>query len=156
MLSKQFVWMKSKLSIYLYGWYEKTISHIQDFSALRRFLYLLFWRETYPQTFPPEFLSTCEYCIQFLKKPACYRPFRKWHFVMVCTEKMMDHQYEKNGARNTYSNYNKMRAFVDSSPNQSKKLYFIDLSTKLWRFRKSTGRFCFWNLPDYCSSSPSL
>ena len=39
----------------------------------------------------------------------------------------MDHQYRKNGARNTYSNYNQMRAYFEFSPNQSKKLYLIDL-----------------------------
>ena len=43
-------------------------------------------------------------------------------------EKMMDHQYRENGARNMYSNYNQMRAYVECSPNQSKKLYLIDLS----------------------------
>ena len=52
-------------------------------------------------------------------------------------EKMMDHQYMENGARNIYSNYNQMRAYVEFSPNQSKKLYLIDLSieqsTKLLR-----------------------
>ena len=32
----------------------------------------------------------------------------------------MDHQYRENGARNIYSNYNEMRAFVECSPNQSK------------------------------------
>ena len=32
----------------------------------------------------------------------------------------MDHQYRENGARNIYSNYNQMRAFVECSPNQSK------------------------------------
>ena len=39
----------------------------------------------------------------------------------------------------------------------SKTLYFIDLSieqsTKLWRSRKSAGRSCIWNLPEYCSSA---
>ena len=33
----------------------------------------------------------------------------------------MDHQHRKNGARNRYSNYNQMRAYVECSPNQSKK-----------------------------------
>ena len=33
----------------------------------------------------------------------------------------MDYQYGENGARNTYSNYNQMRAYVECSPNQSKK-----------------------------------
>ena len=30
----------------------------------------------------------------------------------------MDHQYGENGARNIYSNYNQMRAYVECSPNQ--------------------------------------
>ena len=34
----------------------------------------------------------------------------------------MDHQYRENGARNIYSNYNQMRAYVEYSPNQSKKI----------------------------------
>ena len=40
----------------------------------------------------------------------------------------MDHQCKENGARNVYSNYNQMRAYVECTSNQSKKLYFIDLS----------------------------
>ena len=40
----------------------------------------------------------------------------------------MDHKHRENGARNIYSNYNQMRAYVERSPNQSKKLYLIDLS----------------------------
>ena len=39
----------------------------------------------------------------------------------------MDYQYEESDARNIYSNYNQMRAYVESSRNQSKKLYLIDL-----------------------------
>ena len=50
------------------------------------------------------------------------------HFVRVCTEKMMDYQYGENGVRNIYSNCDQMRAYVEGSPNQSKKLYLIDLS----------------------------
>ena len=46
--------------------------------------------------------------------------FEKSTFVRVCTEKMMDYQYRENGARNIYSNYNQMRAYVECSPNQSK------------------------------------
>ena len=34
----------------------------------------------------------------------------------------MDHQYKENDARNIYSNYNQMRAYVECSPNQSKKI----------------------------------
>ena len=33
----------------------------------------------------------------------------------VCTERMMDHQYRENGARNIYSNYNQMGAYVKCS-----------------------------------------
>ena len=33
----------------------------------------------------------------------------------------MDHEYRENGARNMYSNYNQMRAYVECSPNQSIK-----------------------------------
>ena len=47
----------------------------------------------------------------------------------------MDHQYRGYSARNMYSNYDKMRAYAECSPNQSKKFYLIDLfieqSTKL-------------------------
>ena len=58
--------------------------------------------------------------LQFLKKTACYRRFKKWHFVRVCMQKMMDHQYRENGARNIHSNHIQMRAYVECSPNQSK------------------------------------
>ena len=37
----------------------------------------------------------------------------------------MDRQYRENGARNIYPNYNQMRAYVERSPSQSKKLYVI-------------------------------
>ena len=55
-----------------------------------------------------------------MKKTACYRPLKNRHFVGVCTEKMMDRKYRENSARNIYSNYNQMRAYVECSPNQSK------------------------------------
>ena len=35
--------------------------------------------------------------------------------------KMMDHQHRENCARNTYSNFNQMTAYVECSSNQSKK-----------------------------------
>ena len=66
--------------------------------------------------FSPEFLSICEY--NSWKKTACHRPFKNRHFVRACTEKMMDLQYKENGARNIYSNYNQVRAYVECSPNQ--------------------------------------
>ena len=93
--------------------------------------------------------------VQIHKNTACYRPFKNGHFIRVRTERMMNDQYGENGARNVYSNYNQMRAYVVCSLNQSKKWYFIDLSikqsAKLWRFWKSAGRFCIWILPEYCS-----
>ena len=88
-------------------------------------------------------LSICE-CNSW-KKTACYRPFKNGHFVRACTEKMMDYQYKENGERNIYSNYNQMRAYVECSPNQFKKLYlttfpssnrrnFEDSVKKCWPF----------------------
>ena len=120
---------------------------------LRRFPNLLFWRETYPQTFSPEFLSICEY--NSWTKTACYRSLKNWHFVKVCTEKMMDHQYRENGERNIYSNYNQI--MLNALQINQKKVYLIDLfieqSTKFWGFRNSAGRFCISVLPEYCSSA---
>ena len=40
--------------------------------GLSKFAYLLFWRETYPQTFP---LSSCQYVNTIPEKTACYRLF---------------------------------------------------------------------------------
>ena len=37
----------------------------------------------------------------------------------------MNHQYGLNGARNISSDYNQIRAYVESSPNQSKKSYTL-------------------------------
>ena len=100
----------------------------------------------------------------WVKKTACYRPLKNRHFIRVCTERMMDHQYGENGGRNMYSNYNQMRAYVKCSPNQSKILCLIDLyieqSTKLWRVLKSAGRFCVWIyqsiILQFSSISPRL
>ena len=116
---------------------------ISDYSDLRRFPHLLFWRETYPQTFSPEFLSICEH--NSWKKTACYRPLKNRHFVVVCTEKMMDRQYREKNARNIYSNYNQMRAYVECSPNQSKKLYLIDLSINTLRILEQCWPFLYLN-----------
>ena len=54
----------------------------------------------------PGFLSVCE------------DNSKNRHFVGVCLEKMMDHQYKKNGARNIYANYDQMRTYVECSPEQ--------------------------------------
>ena len=71
----------------------------------------------------------------------------------------MDHQYGENGARNIYSNYNQMRAYVECSPNQSKKIIpyrrfhlAIDETLKIPK-RESAGRFCVQILPEYSSSA---
>ena len=53
------------------------------------------------------------------EKIAGYRPLKNRHFVRVCTEKMMDHEYREKGARNIYPSYNQIRAYVECSPNQS-------------------------------------
>ena len=65
--------------------------------------------------------------------------FKNRHFVRVCTEKMMDYQYWENGARNIYSNYNQMSAYVECSPNQSKKKYTLSTfpSSNLRNFEDS-------------------
>ena len=85
---------------------------------VRRFPCLLFWQETYPQFFFPEFLSICEYN----SWKNCMLPtFQKWtfgkglygengHLVRVCTEKM----YRENSARNMYWNYNQLRAYFEA------------------------------------------
>ena len=72
-------------------------------------------------------LSSCQYVSTIPKKTACYRPVKNRHFVGVCTEKMMDRHYRENGARNMYPNYNQMRAYVECSPNQSKKIIPLQL-----------------------------
>ena len=73
-------------------------------------------------------LSSCQYVSTVSeKKTACYRPLKNGHFIRVCTERTMDYQYGGKGARNIYSNYNQMRAYVECFPNQP-KTYLIDLS----------------------------
>ena len=71
---------------------------------LWRFPYFLFWRETYPQTFP---LSSCQHVSTIPEKNPHVNELNE-HFVRVCTDKIIDHQYRENGARNIYLNYNKM------------------------------------------------
>ena len=61
------------------------------------------------------------------KKTACYRPFKNRHFVRVCTEKMMEHQCKvsRKDVRNTCSKYSQVKAYVDCSPDQSRKTYTL-------------------------------
>ena len=73
------------------------------------------------------------------------------HFVSVCTEKMMDHQYWKSGTRNIYSNYmldvlqiNK-KNYTLSTFRSSNRQNFEDsgkvLAVSLSEFDKSTIQF---------------
>ena len=57
----------------------------------------------------------------------------------------MEHQYRENGASNTYYNCNQIRAYVEWSPNQSKK---YSLSTF-----PSSNRRNFEDSAEYCSSA---
>ena len=57
--------------------------------------------------------------------------FENGHFIKVCTERMMDRQYGENGARNIYSNYNQMRAYVECFPNQPPFHRAIDETLKI-------------------------
>ena len=73
-------------------------------------------------------LSSCQYVSTIPEKINCMLlTFEKWtfYFIRVCMERMMDHQYRENGARNIHSNYNQMRAYVKCSPNQFKKNYAL-------------------------------
>ena len=54
------------------------------------------------EDFPLDFLSIDEFNSQ--NKSAYYRPFKHVNFVRIYTKKMIDYQYRKNSARNTYSN----------------------------------------------------
>ena len=85
-------------------------------------------------------LSSCQYVSTIHEKTACYRPFGNGHFVRVCREKMMDHQYRENGERNVYSNYSRIRAYVECSPDQSKYLYLIDLPSSNRRSFKEADK----------------
>ena len=85
---------------------------------LRGSPYLLFWRETILRLFP----WVLVWVYNSWKKNYMLPTFQNGHFVRVCTEKMMDHKYEESDARNIYSNYNQMRAYVECSPNQSKTI----------------------------------
>ena len=86
-------------------------------------------------------MSSCQY-VSTIPEKKLHVTFQK---LTVCEGLYVENdgpmdQYRENGARNTYSNYNQMRAYVECSPNQSKKLYLINLaiepSTKFLRFGK--------------------
>ena len=69
----------------------------------------------------------------------------------------MDHQYRKNGARNIYLN-DQMRAYVECSPNQSKKLCLIDLSIEQSTNTEDSGKVMAVSVSEFarvflCSSA---
>ena len=75
----------------------------------------------------------------------------------------MDHQYGENGARNVYSNYNQMRAYVECSRNQQKKIIpyrpfhgaideTLKIPEKCWPFLCRN----FTRLLDFSYTSPRL
>ena len=64
-------------------------------------------------------LSSCQYVSTIPEKNVHVTDLLKIDiFVRICTEKMMGHQYSENSARDMYSNYNQMRAYLECSPNQ--------------------------------------
>ena len=66
----------------------------------------------------------------------------------------MDHQYRGKGARNTYSNYNQMRAYVECSPDQSKKNYTLSTfpSSNRWDF-KDSGKVLVVSVSEFYQST---
>ena len=52
----------------------------------------------------------------------------------------MDHQYRENGARNIYSNYNQMKAYVEYSPNQSKNYTLLTFPSSNRRNFENTAK----------------
>ena len=114
--------------------------------------YLLFWWETYPQTFSSEFLSICEYNswkklhVTDLSKMDILWGFvwRKWWTINMAQEIYIQ----------AIIRWERM---LNALQINQKKIYLIDLSieqsTKIWRFQKTAGRFCIWSLPEYCSSA---
>ena len=65
----------------------------------------------------------------------------------------MDHQYRENGARNIYSNYNQMRAYVKCYANQSKKIMpyrpFHRAIDETLKSPEKFWPFLYLNLPEY-------
>ena len=65
----------------------------------------------------------------------------------------MDYQYVENGARNIYSNNNQMRAYVECSPNQSKKImpyrHFHQAIDETFKSPEKCWPFLYLNLSEY-------
>ena len=110
-------------------------SQLQLFSAKEVPLIAILTRNIYWNFFPWVLINMW---VQFLEKTAYYQPFKKGHFVRACTEKMMDHQYKVNSARNIYSNYNQTRALCWMLSKSIKKLYLIDPSIHAYKMVTTT------------------
>ena len=65
----------------------------------------------------------------------------------------MDHQYRKNGARNIYSNYNQMRAYVECSPNQSKHYTLATFPSSNRRDFENSGNVLAVSVSEFYQSS---
>ena len=74
----------------------------------------------------------------------------------------MDYQYRENGARNIFSNDNQMRAYVECSPNQSKKYTLSTFPSSILRNFEDSGicwMFLYLNFTrvlQFSSNSPGL
>ena len=67
-------------------------------------------------------LSSCQYVRTVPKKETtCYRPFKNRHFIRVCKEKIMDHQYRKT-VRETYIQTIIRRELMLNAPQINKKI----------------------------------
>ena len=87
-----------------------------------------------------------------MKKHTCYQPFRTRHFVRVCTEKTVDHQYRENGVRNIFkgSSDESLLWMLSKSIKTLFVIYnSIEQFAKLWRFLKYSRWSCVWILPAY-------
>ena len=99
-------------------------------------------------------LSSCQYVSTIPeKKTACYQLFKNGHFVMVSTKKMMDHQETENFVRNTYSDYNQVRAYVECSPNQSKNYTLSTFPSSNRRNFEDSGKVLAVSVSEFCQSS---
>ena len=89
----------------------------------------------------------------FCQKTARQRPFKNGHFVKVCKEKMMDHQYKKNGAKNICSNY------VDALQIYKKIIHFHCAVDETSKIPKKFWPFLYLNFTrvlQFSSTSPRL
>ena len=99
-------------------------------------------------------LSSCQYVSSIPEKNNCMLPtFKNGHFVRVCMEKMMDHQYRENGARNVYSNYNQMRAYVECCRSQSTNYTLSTFPSSNQRNFEDSGEVLTVSVSEFYQSS---